>query len=85
MAASIAGWPVLLPPVLAIALALSTRQVYLALFAGLWLGTTLLVGGNPIVGLERLGTELVAVFADPGNTRIVFFCLLVGGLIALVQ
>ncbi|MEM9305544.1 MAG: Na+/H+ antiporter NhaC family protein [Pseudomonadota bacterium] len=85
MAASIAGWPVLLPPVLAIALALSTRQIYLALFAGLWLGTTLLVGGNPIVGLERLGTELVAVFADPGNTRIVFFCLLVGGLIALVQ
>ncbi len=76
---------VLLPPVVAIVLALWTRQVYLSLLVGLWLGTTLLEGGHPLLGLRRLGDELVAVFADPGNTRVVMFCLLVGGLIALVQ
>ena len=79
------GWIVLLPAVVAIGLALWTRQVYLSLFAGLWLGTTILVGGNPVAGLAELANQMVAVFADAGNTRVVFFCLLVGGLIALVQ
>jgi Na+/H+ antiporter NhaC len=76
---------VLLPPLLAIGLALWTREVYLSLFAGLWVGATLLAGGNPILGLRELGDQLVAVFADAGNTRVVFFCVLVGSLIALVQ
>lgn len=76
---------VLVPPLLAIALALWTRQVYLSLFVGLWFGATLLAGGNLLSGLVEVADQLVAVFADPGNTRIVIFCLLVGGLIALVQ
>lgn len=78
-------WVVLLPPVVAIVLALWTRQVYLALFVGLWMGTTILVGGNPLAGLRELADQLVAVFASAGNTRVVIFCLLVGGLIALIQ
>ncbi len=53
--------------------------------AGLLIGTMILVGGNPLLGLRELADQLVGVFADAGNTRVVFFCLLVGGLIALVQ
>ncbi|MBT3449392.1 MAG: sodium:proton antiporter [Bacteroidetes Order II. Incertae sedis bacterium] len=78
-------WIVLLPPVLAIGLALWTKEVYLSLLAGLWLGTTILVGGNPLMGMRELIDQLVAVFEDPSNTRILLFSLLVGGLIALVQ
>ena len=78
-------WIVLLPPVVAIALALWTRQIYLSLFAGLWLGTTILVGGNPVAGLRELAEQLVAVLNSDSNARILLFCLLVGGLIALVQ
>ena len=78
-------WIVLLPPVLAIVLALWTKEVYLSLLAGLWLGATILVGGNPILGLRELIDQLVAVFEDEGNVRILLFSLLVGGLIALVQ
>lgn len=78
-------WIVLLPPVLAIVLALWTRQVYLALIVGLWLGTTILQDGNPIAGLRELGDQIVLVFQDAGNTRVILFCLLVGGLVALVQ
>ena len=78
-------WIVLLPPILAIGLALWTKEVYLSLLAGLWLGTTIIMGGNPILGLRELIDQLVAVFEDPGNTRILLFSLLVGGLIALVQ
>ena len=76
---------VLLPPLLAIGLALWTRQIYLSLFAGLWLGTTLLAGGNPVAGLRLLAETLVGVFQSESNTRILLFCILVGGLIALVQ
>lgn len=78
-------WIVLLPPIVAIVLALWTRQVYLSLFLGIWIGTTILVGGNPVLGLRELADQMVAVFQDAGNTRIILFSLLVGGLIALVQ
>ena len=79
------GWLVLLPPIVAIGLAMWTRQVFLSLFVGIWFGTTLLVGGNPLLGLRELVDQLAAVMADSGNAKIVFFCLLVGGLVALVQ
>jgi Na+/H+ antiporter NhaC len=76
---------VLLPPLLAIGLALWTRQIYLSLLAGLWLGTTFLAGGNPVIGLRLLAEEVVAVFGSESNARILIFCILVGGLVALVQ
>ncbi len=62
-----------------------TRQVYLSLIAGLFIGTLILADGNVFLGIEGLIEQMVAVFGEPGNTRIIFFCLLVGGLIALVQ
>ena len=40
-------WISLLPPLLAIALAIGTRQVYLSLAAGVWLGWTVLVRLEP--------------------------------------
>lgn len=77
-------WIVLLPPVVAIGLALWTRQVYLSLLAGLWLGAAILAGG-PVAGLAELAAQIVGVFQSVSNTRVVVFCVLVGGLIALVQ
>ncbi|MEE9385450.1 MAG: Na+/H+ antiporter NhaC family protein [Nannocystaceae bacterium] len=79
------GWLSLAPPLLAIVLAIATRQVYLSLFAGIWLGCTLLAGGNPIVGLADGLDACVAVFEDAGNTKVVLFSALVGALIALGQ
>ncbi|MDE2732469.1 MAG: sodium:proton antiporter [Bacteroidota bacterium] len=78
-------WIVLLPPIIAIVLALWTRQVYLSLITGLWIGTTILGNGNPLTGLQGMADALVDVFSSPSNTRIIIFSTLVGGLIALVQ
>ncbi|MEX0822141.1 MAG: Na+/H+ antiporter NhaC family protein [Rhodothermales bacterium] len=78
-------WIVLLPPVAAIGLAMWTRQVYLSLLFGILIGTVLLADGDLLLGLQGLFEQLVAVFSDSGNTRVIIFCLLVGGLIALVQ
>lgn len=78
-------WISLLPPLLAILLAIATRQVYLSLLAGVWLGATLLAGGNPVTGLGGTIERLVGVFADPGNTSVILFTLVIGALIATVE
>jgi len=78
-------WLSLLPPILAIGLALSTRQVFLSLAAGIWLGFVILAGGNPFTGMLAAVEACVAVFSDAGNTRVIIFTLLVGALIALIQ
>ncbi len=78
-------WTSLLPPVLAIGLAIGTRQVYLSLAAGVWLGFTILAGGNPLAGLAGAIDGAVGVFSDAGNTRVLLFTLVIGALIATVE
>jgi len=75
----------LLPPVIAIGLALWTRQVFLSLLIGIWIGFVILASGNPLTGTFETLNGLVAVFEDAGNTRIIIFTLVVGALIALIQ
>ena len=75
----------LLPPLLAIALAISTRQVVLSLAGGIWLGYCLFLQTNPLTGLAASIDGVVAVFADAGNTRVIIFTLLVGGLLATME
>jgi Na+/H+ antiporter NhaC len=79
------GWLSILPPVLAIVLAIWTKQVYLSLFFGIWLGYAILAGGNPIIGLRDALEACVEVFKDSGNTKIIAFSALVGALIAFTQ
>ena len=78
-------WTSLLPPVLAIGLAIGTRQVYLSLAAGVWLGFTILAGWNPLAGLGAAIEGAVAVFGDAGNTKVLLFTLVIGALIATVE
>ncbi|WP_298915123.1 Na+/H+ antiporter NhaC family protein [uncultured Algimonas sp.] len=80
-----AGWWSLLPPVLAIGLALWSRQVYLSLGLGIAAGYLILAGGDPVAATFDTIDAAVAVFADAGNTRIILFTLVVGALIALIQ
>ncbi|MGH1370426.1 MAG: Na+/H+ antiporter NhaC family protein [Cellvibrionaceae bacterium] len=76
---------VLLPPVLAIILAIVSRQVYLSLAAGIWLGYILLAGGAPLSGLADAIEGVIAVFQSPGDTRVIVFTLVIGGLIATLE
>ena len=76
------GWYSILPPVLAIVLAIWTKQVILSLFAGIWIGSTILVGFNPVSGVASGIDSVIHVFSDVGDTRVLIFTLLVGSLIA---
>ncbi len=78
-------WISLLPPVLAIVLAIATRQVYLSLAGGIWLGWTIMSGWNPLTGLAASIDGLVDVFVDPGETRVLLFTLVIGALIATIE
>ena len=75
----------LIPPVLAIALALLTRRVILSLSLGLLTGYIILAGGNPMSGLLDTLRALTGVFKSAYNSKIIVFTLLVGILIALTQ
>jgi Na+/H+ antiporter NhaC len=79
------GWLSLLPPLLAIILAIWTRQVYLSLAAGVWAGATILAGWNPVAGMGAAIERTVAVFADAGNTRVILFTMIIGALIATIE
>src|SRR5690554_2556105 len=74
-----------LPPLLAIVLAIATRQVFLSLAAGVWLGWTVLAGWNPLAGLARAIDGTVAVLGDAGNARVLLFTLAIGALIATIE
>lgn len=75
----------LLPPVIAIILAILTRQVFISLVVGIFLGYVILAGGNPWIGFLDTLQGMVDVFADADNTRTILFCALVGALIVFMQ
>lgn len=75
----------LLPPLLAIGLAVYTRQVFLSLAAGIWLGFTIAAGWNPATGTADAIEGTIAVLADSGNAKVIIFTFLIGALIATVE
>ena len=78
-------WLSVLPPVLAIVLAIRTKQVYISLLFGIWLGWMILANFNPFQGTLRTIEGLVDVFQDKGSTRTILFSALVGALIIFIQ
>jgi tetracycline resistance efflux pump len=78
-------WVSVLPPVLAIVLAIWTRQVYLSLAAGVWMGWMIVEGWSPFSGVGRSIAETVAVLASPGNANVILFTLVIGALIATLE
>ena len=75
----------MLPPVIAIFLAIRTKQVFVSLITGIWVGWVILSDFNPFTGTIATIDAVVNVFKDAGNTRVVLFTLLVGALIAFMQ
>ena len=78
-------WTSVIPPLLAIGLAIVTRQVILSLSIGLWMGAWLLGSGNPLVAIPQAIDAVINVFTDPGDTRVLVFTLVIGGLIATIE
>jgi len=78
-------WYTILPPVLALGLAVWTRNVYWALGGAIWASETLIVGGHPLLGLLESVDRAAGVFESGYNTRVLLFCLIIGALISYMQ
>lgn len=75
----------LLPPIIAIALAIRTRQVFLSLGFGILLGWIIIEKGNLLHGSVATVQAMVDVFKNEGSTQTILFTLLMGSLIAIIQ
>jgi Na+/H+ antiporter NhaC len=78
------GWLSVIPPVLAIGLALVTRQVLVALFLGVFTGAVI-VDGNAFTAFLRLGdTYLAGALADRSHASILIFSSILGGMVGVL-
>jgi len=75
----------ILPPLLAILLALKTKQVYTSLVVGIWLGWLVISHWNVLEGTVATIEGFVNVFKSPGNTKTIMFSALVGSLLMFIQ
>ncbi len=79
------GWITLLPPLVAIAMALVFREVVTSLFLGVWLGALFLSGYNPFAAiLLTVGKYARQALADPDHAAIIIFSLLLGGMVGVL-
>ena len=83
--AQIAAWGTiasLLPPVVAIILALITKEVYSSLFLGIIVGCLLFTNGNPIDAIQDFVSRLCSNAG--GNMGILMFLVILGTMVALM-
>src|SRR5699024_8743977 len=86
---SIPGWLSVLPPLIAIGLALIFKRVIPALFLGVWVGAWIAAG----LSLFGLWTSLLASFAtyvqnamvNPDHVSIILFSLMIGGMVGIIR
>jgi len=79
------GWLSLLPPLLAIVLALVTRDVLVSLFLGVGAGALVFTGFAPTAALARtIDRYIVGALADGDHASIVIFTTLLGGMVGLI-
>ena len=74
-------WWSLMPPVVAIALALLTKEVYLSLFAGCALGALLAAEFHPWIAFDTLFNTMI----DSVDFSILMFMILLGMIVMLMQ
>ena len=72
-----------MPAIIAIVLALVTKQVYVSLFLGIFVGAMMYVGGNPIYAMQTV-FEIMSEKVG-GNVPIIVFLVVLGILVVLMQ
>ena len=76
----------LLPPVIAIALALITKEVYSSLFVGIVVGGLLYAEGNFLGTITHVFSDgFVANVADSYNMGIIIFLIVLGSMVAMMN
>lgn len=81
----ISGFWTLLPPLVAIGLALAFRQVLAALWVSIWLGALIIYDWNPIAAVARsVDHYIIGAMADPDDAAMLVFIIFMGGMIGMI-
>lgn len=76
----------LLPPIIAIGLALITKEVYSSLFIGIVCGSFMYANFNPITAFTAMFTEgFISSLADSWNVGILIFLVVLGTIVCLIN
>ena len=74
----------LLPPVIAIVLALITKEVYMSLFIGVVTGALLYTNFSPVGTIEAIFEVMMEKLGDSWNVGILIFLVFLGIIVALM-
>jgi len=77
-------WLTLLPPLLAITLAIITRQAYLSIFSGILAGSILL-NGSLLTGLTGSFDAIATTFSSISAVKSLIFITMIGAVINILQ
>lgn len=72
------------PPLLAVILALFTKDAITALFVGVISGLLIISGGDIFASLISFSNLLAKILSDSWNVRIFLFCAMLGGFVGLM-
>lgn len=76
----------ILPPLIAIALALILRQVVLSLFTGIWVGAVLIFNYDVVGAMFRvLDHFIVGAISDTSHVQIIVFSMMFGGMVGVIS
>lgn len=86
---AIPGWVSILPPLIAIVIALIFKRVIPALFLGIWLGAWAAAGFS-LLGmwqglLASFEVYVLGSLADPDRAAIILFSLMIGGMVGIIS
>lgn len=77
-------WTVL-PPLVAIGLALAFRQVLAALWVSVWLGAFIIYDWRPLTAVARsIDHYIIGSMADPDDAAMLVFIIFIGGMIGMI-
>lgn len=83
--APIAGWLSIVPPALAVLLAVLLRRVIVALFLAILSGAIILAHGDPLAGLlASFDTFLLEAAREPDHIKITLFTLFLGSMVGVM-
>ena len=75
----------IIPPLLAMAIAIKFKKVALALLIGAFSGNLIINGWNPFIAVTSTVDCIIGVCTDPGNLKIFMFTSLMGAFVLLVK
>ncbi len=76
----------LIPPIVAVILAIITKNVIISLFSGVFIGVLILVGGNPLEAtMSTIGNYIYPQLSDGYNAGIIVLLFFIGGFVALME